>query len=125
MEKRSVVMYASGKHKGITLNSKLYRVKWWNLPVSEIGIFVVGVILELSNPDLRSDLNQLGGFLNIAGFSALIAGLPLLFVPLRVLWVDACFIVIGLALTLYFGSFLDGSYIFLNLFLILGLGMFV
>ncbi len=108
-----------------TINSKLYRVKWWNLPLLEFVSFVVGLVLEFTNPEILSDLNRLGGILNIAGFSGLIAGIPLLFIPLRVRWVDFCYIGVGLPLFLYFRSFLDGSYIFLNLFLFLGLGMIV
>lgn len=69
-----------------TINSKLYRVKWWNLPLLEFVSFVVGLVLEFTNPEILSDLNRLGGILNIAGFSGLIAGIPLLFIPLRVRW---------------------------------------
>lgn len=114
-----------GDANPITTNSKLYQVKWWNLPLLEFASFVVGLVLELSNPEILSNLHRLGVFLNIAGFSGLIAGIPLLFVPLRVRWVDFCYIGSGLLVFFYFGSFLDGSYIFLNLFLLLGLGMIV
>lgn len=59
-----------------------------------------------------------------AGWSALIVGIPLLFIPLRVFWFDIAYIVVGLLLYQFMQQTFAGQpIIFLGLVLFLGMGM--
>ncbi|WP_156231308.1 hypothetical protein [Corynebacterium occultum] len=61
-----------------------------------------------------------------AGWSALIVGIPLLFIPLRVFWFDIAYIVVGFLLYQFMQqNFAGQPIIFLGLVLFLGMGMMV
>lgn len=85
---------------------------------------MVGLAGQQLYPDMASSLNRLALNAETAGESALIVGIPLLFVPLRVFWFDIAYIVAGLAMCSYMmTNFAGEPIIFLGLVLIAGVGM--
>lgn len=102
---------------------RLRAARGWNLPLPEILCIIIGFVLQLVASDPTSTMNRLALNAETTGWSGLIVGIPLLFVPLRVFWFDIAYIAIGLALYLYMMSFIDGSHIFLGLVMFLGMGM--
>lgn len=104
-------------------HQRLAAARGWNLPIPEVLILIAGLLFQLITADPTSIMGRLALNAETAGWSALIIGIPLLFVPLRIIWFDIAYIVIGLAIYLYMMTFLDGSYIFLGLLLLAGMGM--
>lgn len=102
---------------------RLFKARGWNLPVPEILFLIAGFVIQRIDSDPTSTMTRLAIVAEAAGLSGLLVGIPLLFVPLRVFWFDLAYIVAGLAIYSYMMTFVDGSYIFLALVPIAGLGM--
>lgn len=97
----------------------------WNLPIPEVLLIIGGLILQQIYPDPRSSGPIDGELLVIFSSMGLVAGIPLVFVPLRVFWFDMAYIIIGLAVALYMRFYVDGPIIFLGLVAFLAVGMVI
>lgn len=75
---------------------RLRAARGWNLPLPEVLCILIGFVFQLLASDPTSTMSRLALNAETAGWSGLIVGIPLLFVPLRVFWADIAYIVIGL-----------------------------
>lgn len=113
----------SRRRSPVLPHHRLSKARWWSLPIPEILFMVGGFVFQQIDSDPLSTMNRLAINAETAGWSALIVGIPLLFVPLRVFWFDIAYIIVGLILYQYMQRFAGEPIIFLGLVLFLGMGM--
>ncbi len=102
---------------------RLFSARGWNLPIPE-ALFVIGGLIAQRIYQGPLTSNHIDGENAVlTGCIALVVGVPLLFIRLRVAWFDISYIVIGLAMYLYMLRFAGQPIILLGLVTFLGLGM--